>query len=66
MEERGKFKTCLHGTCLTDGKHTDPDLIAECPITKKDKRKRRKEVREKRRLQAAKMRAAKEKKRAVT
>jgi hypothetical protein len=58
--EEGKFRTCIAGTCLVDGKHTDPELIAECPITRQAKRKHKKEVRLKRRAQAARMREAKE------
>lgn len=62
MEERGKFRTCLHGTCLTKGTHTNPDLIAECPLTKKAKRQHRRIVKEKRQRQAQRMNEMKRRK----
>lgn len=62
MEETGKFRTCLHGTCLVDGQHADKDLLAECPHTRRAKREHKKKVKVQRQAHAARMREAKERK----
>jgi len=35
MARKRPYRTVLSGTCLSGGRHLDPDLALECPVVRK-------------------------------